>query len=86
MVDIRCTRCNATGTGYATNYVAKFSLVHERGCGARIGIPTYTDTSVAAKIETPITKVESVVHDTDHSEQLLLHVVKTKKKKTSKKK
>ena len=54
MVDIQCTRCNATGTGYETNYVAKFSLIHERGCGARIGIPKFTETSVAAKIETPL--------------------------------
>ncbi len=44
MVDITCTRCGATGSDYPTYYVAKFSLTHKRGCGAKIGIPHYTAT------------------------------------------
>ena len=43
MVDIECTRCGATGTDYPTNFVAKFSLKHETGCGARLGIPKYSE-------------------------------------------
>ena len=49
MVNIECTRCGATGTDYPTLYVAKFSLKHETGCGAKIGVPKYTDSNVKAK-------------------------------------
>jgi len=42
MVDIECTRCGATGTGYATNFQAKFSLIHKEKCGAKIGVPKFT--------------------------------------------
>lgn len=80
MVNIECTRCGASGIDYPTYYVAKFTLTHERGCGARIGIPSYTAT---AKVKPK--DVEPVIHDTDHSEQLLSDVVKPKKKKAKKK-
>ncbi len=43
MVNIECTRCGATGNDYPTNYVAKFTLKHETGCGAKIGVPKYSD-------------------------------------------
>ena len=80
MVDIECTRCGATGTNYPTNYVAKFSLTHETGCGARVGIPKYSEGKLTLK------EVEPVIHDTDHSEKLFSDVVKSEKKKTKKKK
>ena len=63
MVDILCTRCEKMGVNYPTVYVAKFSLVHKRGCGAKIGIPNYfiskkptekEDTKVLEKIETKV--------------------------------
>ncbi len=54
MVNIECTRCGATGIDYPTYYVAKFTLTHERGCGARIGIPSYTATAKATPTETPL--------------------------------
>ena len=55
MVNILCTRCGASGIDYPTYYVAKFTLTHERGCGAKIGIPKYTATASAPKIiETPL--------------------------------
>lgn len=41
MVDIECSRCGAMGVNYPTVYVAKFTLVHRQGCGAKIGIPNY---------------------------------------------
>lgn len=47
MVNIECTRCGAAGIDYPTYYVAKFTLTHERGCGAKIGIPSYTATAKA---------------------------------------
>ena len=52
MVDIQCTRCGATGNNYPTLYVAKFSLKHETGCGAKIGVPKYSDTNTkSVKVE-----------------------------------
>ena len=42
MVDIECTRCGAKGTGYATNFQAKFTLVHKEKCGAKIGVPKFS--------------------------------------------
>ena len=81
MVNIECTRCGATGIDYPTYYVAKFTLTHERGCGARIGIPSYTATG-----KPKLKEVEPVIHDTDHSEQLFSDEIKPKKKKATKKK
>ena len=75
MVDIECTRCGATGTDYPTNFVAKFSLKHETGCGARLGIPKYSDT----------TKV-SVTIDSDPKVETTTETKKLKKKTTKKKK
>ncbi len=51
MVDITCTRCGAEGTNYPTPYVAKFSLQHNTGCGARIGIPKFSLTPKAKPAE-----------------------------------
>jgi len=79
MVDITCTRCGAEGTGYPTNYVAKFSLQHNTGCGARVGIPSYT-----AKPKPTIKEVEPVIHEADKSEKLFSDVVKAKKKRLKK--
>ena len=71
MVDIECTRCGATGSNYPTYYVAKFSLKHETGCGAKIGIPKYTDGTTKPKEEqTPVISEKKV----------------SQKKKTTKKK
>lgn len=58
MVDIECTRCGATGNDYPTYYVAKFTLKHETGCGAKIGVPKYSDTKTksAESHETPLTE------------------------------
>jgi len=78
MVDITCTRCGAEGTGYPTNFVAKFTLTHKPGCGAKVGIPKY---SVKAKIK----EVEPVIHEAASSEKLLSDVVKAKKKRLKKK-
>jgi len=71
MVDILCTRCGATGTGYETNFVAKFSLKHETGCGAKIGIP---------KFSTGTKTIET------QSETVPTKITKQKKKKSKKKK
>ena len=54
MVNIECTRCGATGIDYPTYYVAKYTLTHQRGCGAKIGIPKYTATSTVTPTETPL--------------------------------
>ncbi len=55
MVDITCTRCGASGTDYPTNYVAKLTLTHNRGCGPKIGIPKFgTTVSKAILTETPL--------------------------------
>ena len=61
MVDIECTRCGATGTGYATNYVAKFSLTHNTGCGAKIGIPKYSVTTKTTVTTTTASDTKTVV-------------------------
>ena len=74
MVDIECTRCGATGTDYPTYYVAKFSLKHETGCGARVGVPKYSDGKTK-----PTQEQTTVISDTKVSEKK-----KTKKKKTVK--
>ena len=79
MVDITCTRCGAEGTGYDTPYVAKFTLQHNTGCGAKIGIPKFSVGKKLIKEETA-----SVV--TDHSDQQTLINTKPKKKRTAKKK
>lgn len=73
MVNIECTRCGATGTDYPTLYVAKFSLKHETGCGAKIGIPKYTEGTVQTK---PVVEQETLLVDPE----------KPKKKKAKKKK
>ncbi len=52
MVDIECTRCGAKGTGYGTNYEAKFTLVHKEKCGAKIGVPLFTTGVKTTKLET----------------------------------
>ena len=72
MVNIECTRCHATGTDYPTIYVAKFSLKHETGCGAKIGIPKYSEGKTQEQT--------TVISETKVSEKK-----KTKKKKTQKK-
>lgn len=72
MVNIECTRCGATGIDYPTYYVAKFTLPHKRGCGARIGIPSYTATA----------KVKLTVEPDDTPKP----APKPKRKKESKKK
>ena len=74
MVDIECTRCGATGSNYPTYYVAKFSLTHETGCGARVGIPKYSDGLKASVIVESDPKVE-ISTETKKSKK------KTKKKK-----
>jgi len=43
MVDITCVRCGASETGFATAYTANFGLVHERGCGTKIGVSKYSN-------------------------------------------
>ena len=58
MVDIECTRCGATGNDYPTHYVAKFTLKHETGCGAKIGVPKYS-TNVKATEVTSTTATEA---------------------------
>ena len=57
MVDITCVRCGASETGFATAYTANFGLVHERGCGTKIGVSKYSNfgdkvTSTTATTET----------------------------------
>jgi len=81
MVDIECTRCGAKGTGYQTNYEAKFSLIHKEKCGAKIGVPkfsagvktTQVETTTASDVQTVV--VAGTVSDTP----------KKKKKKAKKK-
>lgn len=80
MVDIQCTRCGATGTGYETNYVAKFTLKHETGCGAKIGVPKYTD----GIIKSLQTKESEASIDIDKGD-LSTVTEKSKKKKAKKK-
>ena len=75
MVDIECTRCHATGTGYATNYQAKFSLIHKEKCGAKIGVPKY---SIGAKT------TESTTTTASDSNTILVEA-KLKKRKVKKK-
>ena len=77
MVDIECTRCGATGTGYPTLYVAKFSLTHEEKCGARVGVPKYSNIDVTTVPSTSDSVVQTIV-ETDKP--------KPKKKKSSPKK
>lgn len=81
MVDIECSRCGAMGVDYPTVYVAKFTLVHRRGCGAKIGIPNY----FIGKTKPTIQDVEPVIHAPDKNEKLFSDVV-PKKKKSAKKK
>lgn len=73
MVDIECTRCGAKGTGYQTNYEAKFSLVHNEKCGAKIGVPKFS-----AGVKTT-----EVISNTGNDTETL--IVKPKKKKFKKK-
>ena len=73
MVDIECTRCGATGSGYQTNYEAKFSLVHKEKCGAKIGVPKF---SAGAKT------TEAVSNTGSDTETI---IVKPKKRKAKKK-
>ena len=76
MVDILCTRCEKMGVNYPTVYVAKFSLVHKRGCGAKIGIPNYfISKKPTEKNTTVLEKIESKVKSE----------IKPKKRKTKKK-
>ncbi len=82
MVDIECSRCGAMGVDYPTVYVAKFTLVHRQGCGAKIGIPNY----FIGKTKPTITDVEPVTHPADKNEKLFSDVTKPKKKKSAKKK
>jgi len=73
MVDIECTRCGAKGSGYQTNYEAKFSLVHKEKCGAKIGVPKFS-----AGVKTT-----EVISNTGNDAETL--IVKPKKKKLKKK-
>ncbi len=73
MVDIECTRCGAKGTGYQTNYEAKFSLVHNEKCGAKIGVPKFSAGG----------KTTEVITNTGNNTETL--TVKSKKKKLKKK-
>ncbi|MEE8207378.1 MAG: hypothetical protein V3T88_00260 [Nitrosomonadaceae bacterium] len=82
MVDIECSRCGAMGVDYPTVYVAKFTLVHRQGCGAKIGIPNY----FIGKTKPTIQDVEPVIHAPDKNEKLFSDVTKIKKKKSAKKK
>ena len=80
MIDIQCTRCGAKGTGYATNYEAKFSLIHNEKCGAKIGVP-----KISARVKT--TEVISTTgNDTETMvEGIPSDTPKPKKKKSKKK-
>ena len=50
------------GVNYPTVYVAKFSLVHKRGCGAKIGIPNYFISKKQTEEVTPvIEKIETKI-------------------------
>jgi len=60
MVDIECTRCGSTGTGYATHYQAKFSLTHNTGCGAKIGIPKYSVGGKTTEVTTTISDEKAI--------------------------
>ena len=73
MIDIECTRCGATGTDYPTYYVAKFSLKHETGCGARVGVPKYSEGKAK-----PTEEQTTVISEKKESNK------KTKKKKEKK--
>ena len=79
MVDIECTRCGATGNDYPTHYVAKFTLKHETGCGAKVGVPKYTNTGLKRDegIDTKPTEEQTTVI----SEAKVSEKKKTKKKK-----
>ena len=81
MVNIECTRCGASGIDYPTYYVAKFTLTHERGCGAKIGIPSYTATGTKPTLK----EVEPVIQKPDNTEKLFADVTKPKKKRAKKK-
>jgi hypothetical protein len=81
MVNIECTRCHATGIDYPTYYVAKYTLTHERGCGAKIGIPSYTATG---KAKPTLKEVEPVIQKAPKDEKLFSDVVKAKKKRLKK--
>ncbi len=73
MVDIECTRCGAKGTGYQTNYEAKFSLIHKEKCGEKIGVPKFSAGG----------KTTEVITTTGNDTETL--IVKSKKKKFKKK-
>ncbi len=73
MVDIECTRCGAKGTGYQTNYEAKFTLVHKEKCGAKIGVPKFS-----AGVKTT-----EVISTTGSDTETI--IVKPKKRKAKKK-
>ncbi len=81
MVDIECTRCGAKGTGYATNYEAKFSLIHKEKCGAKIGVPLFTAGVKTTEVSTTTASdVQTVVVSGTSSD-----TSKPKKKKVKKK-
>lgn len=81
MVDIECTRCGAKGTGYETHYVAKFTLVHKEKCGAKIGVPKYSDgVKTKAAETTTITEEKPIIVSSISSD-----TPKPKKKKVKKK-
>ncbi len=73
MVDIECTRCGAKGSGYQTNYEAKFSLIHKEKCGAKIGVPKFS-----AGVKT----TEAITNTGSETETI---IVKPKKRKAKKK-
>ncbi len=76
MVDIECTRCGAKGSGYQTNYEAKFSLVHKEKCGAKIGVPKFS-----AGVKTTQTETTTA----SDTQRIVVPKPKSKKKKATKK-
>ena len=86
MIGIECTRCGATESGFPTYQVAKFSLTHERGCGAKIGIPKYSTEKKpqpATKAESP--KVEATIKEIKKTEVKITEALKPKKQTFKKK-
>ena len=83
MVDIECTRCGATGTGYPTPYVAKFSLIHNEKCGAKIGIPKYSNLDTTT---TSVASTESIVVENSGTAETPKPKKSLFKKKSKKKK
>lgn len=87
MIDIQCTRCGASGKGYPNIFNAKFTLIHEIGCGAKVGIPKITYSTTATDNAKKNTIKNETENTTDHDiDEILKNDIESPIKKNKVKK